>query len=274
MGLVNIDEQQYRALPLMNQSAIKHGMRSMAHMKAYMDGEIKFTSDALSLGSLVHAVVLEEEYFSDMYALMPKIDRRTKAGKQAYEDFLAVNADREICKEEDWETAMKMRESVWSHPAAAPLLKRKGKAEQTVTGQDPDSGIDCKGRIDLLLEGKGRQKPMIVDLKTTQDAGPDFAKSIAKFGYHMQAAFYQAGMMYGEKRNCGFTIIAVEKTAPYAVGVYLMDKAALEQGRKNYKKVLTSWKNAVHSDSYPAYSSSPETLSLPDWALESEPLTI
>jgi len=274
MGLVNIDEQQYRALPLMNQSAIKHGMRSMAHMKAYMDGEIKFTSDALSLGSLVHAVVLEEEYFSDMYAIMPKIDRRTKAGKQAYEDFLAVNADREICKEEDWETAMKMRESVWSHPAAAPLLKRKGKAEQTITWNDPDSGIDCKGRIDLLLEGKGRQKPMIVDLKTTQDAGPDFAKSIAKFGYHMQAAFYQDGMMYGEKRNCGFTIIAVEKTAPYAVGVYLMDKAALEQGRKNYKKVLTSWKNAVHSDSYPAYSSSPETLSLPDWALESEPLTI
>ena len=274
MGLVNIDEQQYRALPLMNQSAIKHGMRSMAHMKAYMDGEIKFTSDALSLGSLVHAVVLEEEYFSDMYAIMPKIDRRTKAGKQAYEDFLAVNADREICKEEDWETAMKMRESVWSHPAAAPLLKRKGKAEQTITWNDPDSGIDCKGRIDLLLEGKGRQKPMIVDLKTTQDAGPDFAKSIAKFGYHMQAAFYQDGMMYGEKRNCGFTIIAVEKTAPYAVGVYLMDKAALEQGRKNYKKVLTSLKNAVHSDSYPAYSSSPETLSLPDWALESEPLTI
>lgn len=274
MGLVNIDEQQYRALPLINQSAIKHGMRSMAHMKAYMDGEIKYTSDALSLGSLVHAVVLEEEYFADMYAIMPKIDRRTKAGKQHYEEFMAINADREICKEEDWEIAMKMRESVWSHPAAAPLLKRKGKAEQTITWNDPDSGIDCKGRIDLLLEGKGRQKPMIVDLKTTQDAGPDFAKSIAKFGYHTQAAFYQDGMMHGEKRNCGFTIIAVEKTAPYAVGVYLMDKAALEQGRKNYKKVLTSWKNAVHSNSYPAYSSSPETLSLPDWALESEPLTI
>ena len=69
MGLVNIDEQQYRALPLINQSAIKHGMRSMAHMKAYLDGEIKYTSDALSLGSLVHAVVLEEEYFADMYAI-------------------------------------------------------------------------------------------------------------------------------------------------------------------------------------------------------------
>lgn len=98
---------------------------SMAHMKAYMDGEIKYTSDALSLGSLVHAVVLEEEYFADMYAIMPKIDRRTKAGKQHYEEFMAINADREICKEEDWEIAMKMRESVWSHPAAAPLLKKK-----------------------------------------------------------------------------------------------------------------------------------------------------
>lgn len=134
MGLVNIDEQQYRALPLINQSAIKHGMRSMAHMKAYMDGEIKYTSDALSLGSLVHAVVLEEEYFADMYAIMPKIDRRTKAGKQHYEEFMAINADREICKEEDWEIAMKMRESVWSHPAAAPLLKRKAKPSRQSLG--------------------------------------------------------------------------------------------------------------------------------------------
>ena len=274
MGLVNIDEEQYRALPLMNQSAIKYGVKSMAHMKAYLDGEIMYESDALSLGSLVHAVVLEEEYVKDMYAIMPKIDRRTKAGKLAYDDFMQINSDRVICKQEDWDLAMKMRDSVRSHPAAAPLFKRKGQVEQTLTWRDPDTGVDCKGRIDLLLPGKGRQKPMIVDLKTTQDAGPKFANSIAKFGYHTQAAFYKDGMEHGEKKNCGFCIIAVEKTPPYAVGVYLLDGQAVEQGRKNYKRVLTQWAECVASGNYPAYSLSPETLSLPDWAIEHEPLTI
>ncbi len=274
MGLVNIDEDQYRSLPHINQSAIKYGQKSMAHMRAYLDGEIKFTSDALSLGSLVHAVVLEEEYFKDMYAIMPKFDRRTKKGKADYEEFCQINEDRVICKEEDWETAMLMRDAVRSHPAASALLRRKGKVEQSLTWEDPDSGLNCKGRIDLLLEGRGRQKPMIVDLKTTQDAGPDFAKSIAKFGYHTQAAFYQDGMMHGENRNCGFTIIAVEKQPPYAVGVYLLDKAALEQGRKNYKKVLISWSKSVQSGTYQGYSDAPETLSLPDWAIEHEPLTV
>jgi exodeoxyribonuclease VIII len=115
---------------------------------------------------------------------------------------------------------------------------------------------------------------MIVDLKTTQDAGPKFAQSVAKFGYHTQAAFYKDGMAYGEKKNCGFTIIAVEKTPPYAVGVYVMDGEAVEQGRKNYKRVLTRWAKSVQSGNYPGYSVAPETLSLPDWAIEHEPLTV
>ena len=274
MGLVNIDEEQYRALPLINQSAIKWGMKSMAHMKAYMDGEIQYTSDALSLGSLVHAVVLEEEYIKEMYAIMPKIDRRTKLGKADYEEFLAINSDRVICKQEDWDTAMLMRDAVRSHPAAAALLKRSGKVEQSITWRDPDSGVDCKGRIDLLLPGRGRQKPMIVDLKTTQDAGPKFANSVAKFGYHQQAAFYKDGMAHGDKKNCGVCIIAVEKTPPYAVGVYVLDGEAVEQGRKNYKRVLTQWQHSVQSNTYPGYSVAPETLSLPEWAIEHEPLTI
>jgi hypothetical protein len=274
MPLTNIDEQMYRELPLINQSAIKHGLKSMAHMKAYIDGKIKFSSDALSLGSLVHAVVLEEDILHDLYAVMPKIDRRTKAGKEQYAEFLRINDDKTVCTQEDWDTAMAMRQAVWSHPASKSLLKRKGKTEQSLTWRHP-LGIDCKGRIDLLLEGKGRQKPMIVDLKTTQDASPaGFARSVAKYGYHMQAAFYKDGMVHGADRNCGFAIIAVEKVEPYAVGVYILDDEALSQGRKDYEKVLTSWKDAVQSDTYPSYSDAPETLSLPEWAVTPEPLTV
>ena len=69
-------------------------------------------------------------------------------------------------------------------------------------------------------------------------------------------------------------IIAVEKVEPYAVGVYVLDDAAISQGRKDYEKVLTSWKDAVQSDTYPSYSDAPETLSLPEWAVTPETLTV
>ena len=205
---------------------------------------------------------------------MRSCPRLTGAPRLEYAEFLQINADKTVCTQDDWDTAMAMRQAVWSHPASKSLLKRKGKTEQSLTWHHP-VGVDCKGRIDLLLDGKGRQKPMIVDLKTTLDASPEgFARSVAKYGYHVQAAFYKDGMKHGENRNCAFAIIAVEKAEPYAVGVYVLDDTAISQGRKDYEKVLTSWKTAVQSDVYPSYSDAPETLSLPEWAVTPEPLTV
>ena len=57
MALQHLDEQDYRALPHLNQSILKHGLRSMLHMKNAMEAPSK-TTDALIFGQLVHTLVL------------------------------------------------------------------------------------------------------------------------------------------------------------------------------------------------------------------------
>lgn len=93
MALQHLDEEDYRALPHLNQSILKHGLRSMLHMKTAMEAPPK-TTDALIFGQLFHTLVLEPDTYAKQFAVAPEVDRRTKAGKQEWEDFLAVNHDR------------------------------------------------------------------------------------------------------------------------------------------------------------------------------------
>jgi hypothetical protein len=277
MGLVNIDMDQYAELPHMNQSTLKNGLKSMRHLTAAVNGEIeRKETDALAFGSLVHSVVLEEELLTELYAVAPKVDRRTKGGKQEWEDFQKVNSDKTIVKQEDFQAAVAMREAVRSHPAAAALLKRPNQViEGTAIWHDEDSGIDCKARLDCYIPAKGRSAPTVVDLKTTVDASPEgFAKSVAKWGYHVQQAFYLDGLAQVENRHAKFIFVAVEKVPPYAVGVYMIDDEAEETGRKLYKSILKRFADIRHDDRIPAYSDAVQTLSLPEWASQSPSLII
>ena len=107
MALQHLDEQDYRALPHLNQSILKHGLRSMLHMKNAMEAPSK-TTDALIFGQLVHTLVLEPHVYAEQFAVAPEVDRRTKAGKQEWEDFLAVNHDRTPIKKADYDRACDM----------------------------------------------------------------------------------------------------------------------------------------------------------------------
>lgn len=267
--LQQLDDAVYFGLKHMNQSTLKNGLRSMQHLHAAVNNELPYKSTpALAFGTLVHTVVLEPDLATESYAIAPKVDRRTKAGKQEWEDFVTVHADKTPVTDEDWNKAWAMRDKILAHPSAAQILKRKNaKVEHAAIWADEETGLSCKAKIDFFAPGVGKQKPIIADLKTTMDASPrSFAKSIASFHYHMQQAFYQDGVAQCENRHCRFVFIAVEKDPPYAVGVYELGDEAAEAGRKMYRKLLREWKTCVRSGTVPGYGDGVETLDLPEWA--------
>ena len=143
------------------------------------------------------------------------------------------------------------------------MLLQGGKPEVSVFWQDEDTGEECRCRPDYWNDGYN----IIVDLKTTQDASPTgFAKSIANYRYHVQAAFYMQGVYaatgkYPER----FVFIAIEKEAPFAVGVYEIDADALALGRELYQRDLRTLQQAKQSQQWHAYPK-PQILSLPKWA--------
>lgn len=214
---------------------------------------------AMRLGSLVHCAVLEPDELRKRYGVCGP--RNTKAGKEQAAEMAASGI--EAVTEADMALAQAMCAAVREHPAAA-LLLASGKAEQSFWWDDITSGLRCKCRPDWY------SGTTIVDLKTTTDASPaGFAKSVANFRYHVQANHYLAGT-FAER----FIFIAVEKTYPYAVGVYELDADAMAHGaelrRQNMQTIADCW--AINE--WPGYSTGIESLSLPTWALRPDTTTV
>jgi exodeoxyribonuclease VIII len=112
------------------------------------------------------------------------------------------------------------------------------------------------------------ERGVIVDLKTTRDASPDgFAKSVAQYRYHVQAAFYSDGYRaaFGEAPR-GFVFIAVETEPPYLVAVYVASETMAQRGRIEYQTDLDTFRRCQDADTWPGYSDAPLTIDLPKWA--------
>ena len=219
---------------------------------------------ALIQGNAVHVAILEPYKFQADFAVMPDFNGRTNDGKEQKRLWLASNEGKTIIDLETYDLCMRLRDSVYSHPAAASLLSM-GKAEETIFFTDPDTGAPCKCRPDWLTPDN-----LIVDLKTTDDASPEgFGRSAVKYRYHVQSAFYSAG--YELDRGYapeGFIFIAVEKTAPFQVAVYHADEATLQLGRDTYIPELHRYVACRNTNLWPGYGDQIQRLSLPGWAFK------
>lgn len=193
---------------------------------------------ALVIGSAVHCAVLEPSEFGKRYAIAPKVDKRTKDGKATYEAFVADAGDRIVIDAETATLSERIMLSVKRFKPAAYLLK-EGVAEKPIFWTDEDIEVDCKAKPDWITDGG-----IIVDLKTTEDASPaGFARSVKKYRYDIQAAFYSDGYEASTGNICnGFFFIAVEKTPPYLVAVYFIGADDLQNARQRYKENLLTYK--------------------------------
>jgi exodeoxyribonuclease VIII len=211
---------------------------------------------AMKLGSLTHCAVLEPDELSSRYGIC--LPRNTKAGKEMAAEMEAAGIEAVTASE--MEQAIAMAGSVRSHQAAAALL-RDGKAEQSFWWDDTPTGLRCKCRPDWYTGNT------IVDLKTTTDASPKgFARSVAQWRYAIQQNHYLAGT-FAER----FVFIAVEKTYPYAVGVYELDEAAALYGETERRNNLQTIADCRAISEWPGYGNTIQPLGLPAWALQASP---
>lgn len=257
-----VPDEDYRAWPAWNYSRIKLTDKSMAHVKNYP--AVPPETEAMRFGKAFHAAVLEPGRFFDAYAVAPKVDRRTTAGKAAYAEFVAKHSGKTILDSDDCDTIQGMASALAAHPLVGGMLKASGQAELSCLWTDPDTALDCKCRLDWMLDAD------ILDLKTTDDASPSgFARSIAKYGYHRQATFYSDGALAAMGRQRGFVIVAVEKEPPHFIGVYRLSKESREVGREQNRVALHRIRACVDSGQWPGYSNDEiASIGLPAWAAQ------
>jgi len=156
---------------------------------------------------------------------------------------------------------------MWANPAACKYLAHPGPAEASIIWDEPTTGIRCKARFDKW----DPQRRVIADIKTTADVA-DFERSIGRYAYHQQAAFYCDAAQFITGESHRFAIVAVEKTPPYAVRAALMDDESVAAGRRQYFRALHTLQECWEADAWPG-PANPPAWHAPRWAIE-QPLAL
>jgi exodeoxyribonuclease VIII len=244
-------------------SGLKQIAKSPRHYwNKYLNKDYKEEPTAAMLfGNVVHTLILEPKEFNVRYAVAPDVNKTTKDGKAAYTAFTEANEGKEFISSKDFTTATAMIEQAKLNPIVTDLLDLSEK-EAMHTFRILE--VDCKMKADAINIFDG----CIIDIKTCQDASPDgFGKACWNENYLLQAAFYLDGYYFATNNDLKrFIFIAMEKTAPFNVAVYEMDREQIELGRQQYLAALQTYKNCLASNDWHAYGKEIQPLQLPYWA--------
>lgn len=264
-GVHDITNDQYHAAHGISRSRLMLLDKSPYHYWYEVlsgEAEVRESTPAMLIGSLFHTLLLEPEKFDREYALMPKMDRRTKQGKEDYDLFVQEAQNKIILTQDQYDKAFVMATQTKKHEIVTTLLD-EAVFEQSIFWTDKETGLQFKARPDIW------SSKMVVDLKTTGDANiHSFMRSSLNYGYYLQA-----GMIFEACKAIGkpfemFVTLACEKEAPHVPAVFMMDDEALKFGIAQFQLYKKRLKACYDSDKWPGYPV--QELGLPKYATINE----
>lgn len=188
-------------------------------------------TEASRIGSLAHMCVLEPDRWTKVVSL-PKVDMRTKVGKETMEKFLADQSPDSITAN-SWEkyVAENCAQAVLKNPVAKKLLAR-GVGETPITWDCDHTNMELKALIDFWTDSGE-----LIDLKFLNDPTPQWwhTYTCRDRGYHTQAAHYQEGaskFTFCDPEEIPFTFICCGSEAPHDVYCIQLDRELLDTARE------------------------------------------
>jgi hypothetical protein len=254
--------KDYLALPGVSKHELDLVSKSPAH---YQESKVNppETTPAMAFGTAAHAWILEPDTAAEQVVVAPSCDRRTKAGKEAWAEFQTIAGNKTVVSQEDANHLAKMSAAVNAHPIARTLLNAATGTEVSVQWQDERTESLCRCRPDLMTPD------FIVDLKTTYDASEEaFSKTVYKYRYHVQAAYYLDGCKSHNlvSPDATFLFVAVERKPPYGVAIYALPKDDLDRGRYQYERDLTRYAHCMKTGHWFGYTETINYIQLPTYA--------
>ena len=264
----NLPAQAYHSDDAVGSSLIRK-LQTSTPMHALAMLATPMASPAMALGTALHAAMLEPENDLAQAVVQPDIDKRTKAGKEEHATFAALNEGRCIITPDQAQQLDGMVIACLKDWRIKHALSACKKREVSVFGSI--AGHKAKARLDAW-NGHG----MVLDLKTTRDLACDFEKSIANFGYGLQAAWYREvlrSVFRSEGRlmpdDFSFVFLVVETTYPHGTAVYRMSDEVMDCYSDRLVELQKQWWECVLKNEYSGW---PQTdvvdIGLPPWALK------
>lgn len=266
----NTPATRYHASPGLNISRLKRLGVSPLHFQHVPQASDQ--SVPMHLGSAAHCAVLEPQRFARDYVIWNRISENgnlcPRKG-QYWEKFVAENQGKEIVTPDEYDHAIAIQHAVRSDKWAVRYLA-DGMPE--VSMHWSMHGRLCRGRADWIGLVDGR--PHIVGLKTAEDCRLfKFANAAARYGYHLQWAWYHDGYELITNTRPVMKEIVVESKPPYAVVVYDIPDEVIEIGREEYVRLLELLADCERANDWPGPAMGGEVMfALPSWAYQQDTL--
>ena len=238
-------------------TGILHLLRSPAHYKVYMESNRDDSSP--NFGTVSHSAILEPLEFNEQYAVFTGVRRGSK-----WELFAESNSHKLILNQTEYQSILSMKRSVYEF-RDFPLGKaiETGEAEKSIFWIDPDTGVQCRIRVDLLT-------PFVsFDLKTTNDARPQSVlRQSMKLGYPLEAGMYTEGVFRLTGNYQPFVFIFVEDSAPYGVWVQTAGESFVREGTRMFRNGVEAFKKLQETQDFHCYLNACTTLELPKYLID------
>jgi hypothetical protein len=275
---VAIEPGLYRADEGLNQSFIKKALDHGMHTARKMVDEQDEPTDDMLIGSVFHAIMSDKQELVDSFIRIPKLDRRTKDGKAAYESMTALAREngKTLVQENLWETAEGLTAGAKRVVGASIELNSgkmltevplKGMAEAKFRMPDEYSGYWApddrqgwnhevsikkivKGQLDAIFVPDDQKLPIIViDYKTAPSSttGKVIKKSRDDM-WRLQGALYAglASSYYNRPAMVMYVVVGKDTGSPRA---YLFGEKSLLDGRAMLANgIIRIASQSVHRD--------------------------
>lgn len=254
-GPFHITEEQYRTHPAISRSELAKIAESPEKFQ-YSKNNPTESTPALVFGAAAHKYILEPESFFDEYAVWDGPAKNTKAGKDAWSEFISRNMGKIIIpfdgeRGNNFQTIKGMAEALKRNQLAMDII-HCGEHEESFFWKDELTGIELKCRTDIRGELNGF--PLIADYKTTSDASPSgFGHSCKKYMYDFQTGFYSTGVEKVTGIPHMFAFIAQEKEPPYASAVYFVGEEMADDGVNLFRVLLGTYKDCSDTGNWYGY---------------------
>lgn len=219
-GFYRVENSEYHSLRrYISAHDIIYASRSAAHYAQRIEEPTEEPRNAnLNFGAAFHMYYLEPHKYRETVRIIPKIDRRTKIGKEAFMAFeMTCRDDSIVITEEQDQRIAAMTLS---------LLRKKEVRTLTEDALYEISGFYNENYNETTLGYRIRPdiysaaKALIVDLKTVVDAR-NFFSDCVRYGYFVQAYHYlKVASKIDDMPYKYFYWICVEKDPPFEVMVY------------------------------------------------------
>lgn len=272
----DVPEDDYHAMPGVSSGKLRRLLRD-SPLHAGLEIE---ETDAMNLGTLVHALVLEPEKAERTYVVKPDVSLQSNAGKQQYVDWLVAQVGREpsrppddlatgkalsfqiadleaafadsgkrIVTQSQLDTGRACRDSLRDLDDRFGMLI-DGFSEVTAIARDPRTQLLCRVRADHVPNAYH----VLVDIKTMgrTPTAEQWNRTALNSGYHIQAAFYRHVYALAEDVKARqFLFATVETSPPYDACFYEMPEAELAEGTALMEQALDRWRWCEENRTWP-----------------------